>query len=230
MRTLALLLASGALAAPLAAQVSPMPGFEEPRLQTVEYHEGQPIRLVAFPDANLTVMLEPGERIERAALSARGTFDVSVVGNADSLNIRALQPGARAGLTVRTQARTYRFELETGDSLAAAYLVRFVPAEPVPDMPRQAEPLPLVGEYRISGDREIRPSRIGDDGAKTYIEWSAYQALPAVFGIGPGGDEEVVDGHMRGDVFTIDRVYRELVFRFDKEKAVARRSEEPGRS
>jgi len=44
-----------------------------------------------------------------------------------------------------------------------------------------------------------------------------------VFGIGYNGEEEVVDGYMRDGVFTIDRVYGELVFRIDKKRARARR-------
>jgi type IV secretion system protein VirB9 len=42
-----------------------------------------------------------------------------------------------------------------------------------------------------------------------------------VFGIGFNGEEEVVDGYMRDGVFTIDRVYGELVFRIDKKRARA---------
>ena len=50
--------------------------------------------------------------------------------------------------------------------------------------------------------------------------------MPAVFGIGPTGQEEVVNGHMRGSLFTIDRVYGELVFRIDKARAEAHRQQE----
>ena len=91
--------------------------------------------------------------------------------------------------------------------------------------PPSFEPLPITGEYRLSGEAALRPSRIGDDGERTYIEWGKYQSLPAVFGIGANGDEEVVDGYMREGVFTIDRVYTELVFRIDRKRAKARRTQ-----
>jgi type IV secretion system protein VirB9 len=86
-------------------------------------------------------------------------------------------------------------------------------------------PLAISGEYRLSGEAALRPSRIGDDGERTYIEWGKYQSLPAVFGIGTNGEEEVVDGYMREGVFTIDRVYTELVFRIDRKRAKARRTQ-----
>lgn len=85
------------------------------------------------------------------------------------------------------------------------------------------------GQYLLSGDRALMPATIYEDGAKTYILWDENQPMPAVFGIGPSGDEEMVDGHMRAGVFTIDRVYHELVFRIDREKAVARHRVGSGR-
>lgn len=80
-----------------------------------------------------------------------------------------------------------------------------------------------VGRYKLTGARELRPERIEDDGVHTYIFWAEDQALPAVFAIGPVGNEEMVDGYMREGVFTIDRIHRKLVFRIDKKLARAER-------
>ena len=77
--------------------------------------------------------------------------------------------------------------------------------------------------YKLSGEKSLRPSRIGDDGVHTYIEWSEDQALPAVFAVNALGDEEMVDGYMRQDIFTIDRVHQRLVFRIGKKLAKAER-------
>jgi type IV secretion system protein VirB9 len=200
--------------------------MDDPRLQTIAYDPSRPIRLVAFPDANLTVMLLPGESIDRVVLSEGGMFDVRITGSNDSLNIVPLRADAAATLLVDTGQRRYEFELDTGEGLAAAYLVRFLPqqAPPMPVPPvAPIDQAAMTGEYRLSGEQALRPTRIGDDGTRTYIEWGEYQSLPAVFGIGPTGKEEVVDGYMRDGRFTIDRVYAELVFRIDRKKAAARR-------
>jgi type IV secretion system protein VirB9 len=82
--------------------------------------------------------------------------------------------------------------------------------------------------YRLSGEKSLRPSRIGDDGVHTYIEWSEEQALPAVFAVNALGEEEIVDGYMRQDIFTIDRVHQRLVFRIGKKLAKAERAIPPG--
>lgn len=210
------------------AQMAPLPGIEDPRLQTVVYDPTRPVRLVAFPGANLTVMLAPGEQVTRAVVSDEAAFQVRITGSNDSLNILPLRPDAQSSLIVDTAQRHYEFDLDTGEGLAAAYIVRFVAPDsvagmPMPPAPALSPPLELVGNYRLDGERVLRPATIGDDGERTYIEWDEYQSLPAVFGIGPTGAEEVVDGYMRDGRFVIDRVYGELVFRIDKKRAIARR-------
>ncbi len=213
-----------ASAAGAAAQVSPVPGADDPRLQTVSYDPARPVRLVAFPDASLTVVLLPGERIERIAVSDPLAFDARATGTNDSVSILPLRTDATATLLVDTAQRRYEFDLATGEGLAAAYVVRFVGGA----APVSAVPPVMTGEYRLSGEETLLPSKIADDGTRTYLEWDAYQSLPAVFGIGFNGEEEVVDGYMREGVFTIDRVYSELVFRIDKKRAKARRIEKVG--
>ncbi len=82
---------------------------------------------------------------------------------------------------------------------------------------------PPVAIYRLSGERSLRPERIGDDGVHMYLEWREEQALPAVFALNAIGEEEMVDGYMRQGIFTIDRVHQALVFRIGKQRAKAER-------
>ena len=223
MRCLLLVLLVAALPGASFAQQAPTPSFDDPRVQTIAYDPAQPVRLVAFANSTLTVMLLPGDRIERLALSDPDAFDVRVTGPADGLHIAPLRADGAATLVVDTSLRRYEFDLATGEGLAAAYLVRFLD----PNGPSRAAVLtaerPITGKYRLSGERALMPSKIGDDGERTYLEWGEYQSLPAVFGIGTNGEEEVVDGYMREGIFTIDRVYGELVFRIDRKRAQARR-------
>ena len=223
MKSLALALLLVLAPALAAAQVSPTPGLDDPRLQSLAYDPARPTRLVAFPEANLTVMLLPGDFVSQAVLSDPGAFDVRVTEAQDSLNIVALRADAAARLMVDTPHRRYEFDLETGQGLAAAYVVRFVAPSAAGGVAPTPSAQALTGEYRLTGEQALLPARIADDGERTYIEWGKYQSLPAVFGIGTAGEEEVVDGYMRGGVFTIDRVYNELVFRVDDKRARARR-------
>lgn len=236
MKAARLVLSAAFLSSASWAQLASTPGLDDPNVHTISYDPAHLVRLVALPDAPLTVILLPGDRIERTALSDGSAFDVKIVGDDDALSIAALRADADATLLVDTNLRRYEFALETGRGLSAAYLVRFTPQTTPPPLasglapsaPGLSPPAPVIGEYRVTGDSQLRPGSISDDGQRTYIEWGEYQYLPAVFGVGPSGEEEVVDGHMRGGVFTIDRVYGELVFRIDGDRARARRLTEPG--
>lgn len=215
----------GILAVPATGQPAAAPSRDDPRLQTLVYRPGDAVRLVAFPDAALKLLFHPGELVERVVVSDRNTVRAAVVGGGDALELSPLSRDVTAELTVLTNIRQYRLSLETGDSPEAAHLVRLVSDQ------KEGSPIGElrmgVGkwDYIVSGDRVIRPTRISDDGSKTFIEWRPDQALPAVLGIGPSGEEEVVAGYMRGGIFVIDRIYPALVFRIDKQRAEARRGE-----
>lgn len=224
--------ALGLLLVPAAslAQVSPSPSLDDPRFQTIVYEPNMPVRLVAFPDASLKLMFHAREAIRRVVLSDSTAFTASVMERGDTIEIRPQHAGASATLKVETDQHDYQFTLETGEGLAAAYVVRYIAGKETAAAVSTAQPLPgaALHSYRLSGARVLRPDSINDDGLRTFIQWGEGRPLPAVFGIGPSGGEELVAGYMRDDRFVIDRVYPELVFRFDKEVATARRQQ--GRS
>ena len=223
-------------AVPVAAQVFPIPGPETPRIQMAQWRLGEQLVLTALPQTALTVMLEPGERIQRATLGGSQAWQVAISAEEDCFQVTPGPGAVPASLSIETDRRAYSFLLETGDGLQAAYLVRlqFGPAQPQyqapPDSRAQAF-AKAIGDpestWRLRGDRAVRPVSIRDNGMTTVIEYAPGQALPAVFAIGPTGDEEVVDGYMREGLFIIDRVHQELVFRIDRAKATATRSARP---
>lgn len=223
MRLLALLFGLVAIT-PLQAQILPQPSAENPRIQSILWQPGQEIILTTLPMTGLTIMFEPGEQIRRVSINNQQLLDVRVSSERDSLLVLPKAQEPSTGMLVQTDRRDYRFAVRSNEGLTAAYLVKFEfgaqPAQSAQSVPQ------LTGEtwsYRMRGDREVRPASIRDDGLRTVITFARDQALPAVFAIGPTGKEEVVNGHMREGVFVIDRVYSELIFRIDKEKASARR-------
>lgn len=218
-----------ALTTPAVSQMLPQPGADNPRIQSVRWMPGQDILLTALPGTGLTVVLEPGEQIRRVSVDDQRALDVRVSHELDSFLVTPSGEIALGSMLVQTDRRDYRFQLRTDEGLTAAYLVKLEFGDqqaPAAAMP-MAEPSGNLWRYRIRGDRSVRPAQISDDGVRTKILFGPEQALPAVFAIGPTGDEEVVNGYMRSGLFVIDRVHEELVFRIDKEKATARRNEEP---
>lgn len=228
----ALLLLPLLLTGMASAQSVPDIDLASPRLQTAHYQPGGETLLTVLPGAGATVMLGADERVSRVELSQGSGFEVRVSPEANSLIVLAPTHEAAAAMAVTTDRRAYRFALRTGEGLTAALLVRFEygDAAPPPAQLAPLDPAPAAGpawSYRLRGDTTVLPQAIRDDARATYITYAPEQALPAVFAIGPTGEEEMVNGHMRGDVFVIDRVYAELVFRLDEERATARRNPQP---
>ena len=221
---------SGLIAAPVALAAQTVPSLDDanPRLQSVQYEPGERILLTALPESGLTVMLEPGEQIDQVVPGAQFGYQIRVSAERDSFVVLPDASASPTTLTVQTDKRGYQFDLRTGNGLLAAYLVQLeygAPATPVIEEIAPAPgPVGPLWTYRVKGDRSVRPARIVDDGARTWITFGNDQALPAVFTVGPNGKEQVVNGYMRGTDYVIDRVHAELVFRIDKEKATARRA------
>lgn len=198
----------------------------DPRIVAMPVTPSGYLRLRTASDLTQSLLFRQGERITSVILSDPTAFFVTVAGTGDSIALRAASPSAFGVMSIRTSLRSYEFELVTGSASAAPAVVRLVEQEqtywPMPVPLASVDPGDRF-TYRLSGSKALRPAAISDDGAKTYIEWPGDQAMPATFALGPTGDEQMVDGYMRGGIFTIDRVYETLIFRIDKQSATATR-------
>lgn len=229
MKTLLLLAIALCGAAPLAAQVRPTPGTGDPHIQTVDYAPEQVVVLEGAPGYQITVELSPDEQVENVAVGDAGAWQVTANRRGDRLFVKSVMGGVPTNMTVITNVRVYAFELTgftgTGN---LAYTVRFRYPPAAPHSEDDAPTADGDGRYRLRGARALRPSEISDDGTHTYIRWPRDRSLPAVFAIGDTGEEMLVNGMMREDLFVIDSVSRKLVFRIDDHKATATRVA-PGR-
>ena len=228
---LALALIALLAAAPLAAQVRPQAAAGgDPRVQSVEYRADQVVALDVAPGYQLMLEFAPDERIESVAVGDSAAWQVTPNRNGDRVFVKPLQ-SLPSNLTVVTSARLYAFELNPlfGPSPEMAYVVRFTyPAAETASA--ETGPAALAGRYRLSGARALRPSRISDDGRHTYIEWPRDRTLPAVYALDERGQEALVNGMMRDDLFVIDAVVPRLVFRIDRDVARAERVAESERN
>ena len=217
-------------ASPLTAQVRPQAiAGGDPRVQSVEYRPDQVVALDVAPGYQLMLEFAPDERIESVAVGDSGAWQVTPSRSGDRVFVKPLQ-SLPSNMTVVTSARLYAFELNPlfGASPDMAYVVRFSYPAPA-DASAEAEPAAVAGRYRLSGARALRPSRISDDGRHTYIEWPRERALPAVYALDERGQESLVNGMMRDDLFVIDAVVPRLVFRIDRDVARATRVAESRR-
>lgn len=218
------------LATPVAAQVIPTPDPTNPRLQSVRAMAGQEISLVALPQTDLMLLFPPYETIQSVETD-EPTIGYSISSERNALALSPRTEGALGRVKVTTDRASYSFTLRTGIDLMAAYMVRIADAADWGATRSQANNSAAGSErwwsYQIKGHDAVKPVGIRDDGEKTYILFAPNQLLPAIFAISPTGDETLTNGYMRGSQFVLDRVWAELVFRIDDNKATARRNERP---
>lgn len=206
------------------AQVRPFPVGGDPRLQAVDYHRDQVVRIAGAPGYQITIALAPDEKVESVAVGDSAAWQVTANRGGNMLFVKPVQGGA-TNMTVITNARFYAFELVSGEGGAAPYEVRFrYPSEEARNGPSHPPgPTHIIGEYWLKGAHALRPARMSDDGEKTWIEWSPEVLLPAVFIIDDHGRESLANGNMRGPYYVIDSVHDRLLFRIDRETARATR-------
>ena len=220
-----LFLALALVGAPASAQIRPQPGQGDPRIQSVDYDASQVIQIQAAPGYQVTLELGSDEQIENVAVGDSGAWQVTANRAGSRLFVKPIQAGVSTNMTVVTNVRTYAFELVPlgGPSPDMAFTIRFrYPAAATALASAEAE-LIIEGRYRLSGERTLRPSRISDDGRHTYIEFPRDRALPAIYAVDDRGQESLVNGMMRDDLFVIDSVVPRLVFRIDQHVARATR-------
>lgn len=222
---IALALAGATWSVAASSQVRPQPSGGDARLQSVAYREDQIVTLELAPGYQMSLAFAPDETIESVAVGDAGAWTVVPTKRGNHLFLKLQAEGVSTNMTVVTGIRTYLFDLQPlpGPSAMMAYAVKFT--YPTVDEPAQAKVAEarIVGHYRVSGDRRLRPSGIADDGTSTYIEWPDSVALPAVYAIDDSGRETLVNGMMRDGIYVIDGVSGRLTFRIDRRVARATR-------
>ena len=215
------------LTAPALGQVRPQPGAGDPHLQSVAYDSNQIVQLEAAPGYQLTVELSPDEQVKNVAVGDGTAWQVSVNHAGDHLFIKPSAPVA-TNMTVITSVRIYNFDLVpiSAPMPDTPYTVHFTYPEiaAASDGEQYVDVSPLrraQSRYRISGDRTLRPDSVSNDGTHTYISWSRDKSIPAIFTVGPAGEEMLTNGGMRDDLYVVDGVPGELIFRVDGRTAQA---------
>ncbi len=76
--------------------------------------------------------------------------------------------------------------------------------------------------WRLSGDRSVAPLQIFSDAARTWLQWSPRQTLPALIGLSEQG-ERVLSYRQQGPYTVVEGHWSQLQFRAGTRQASARR-------
>ena len=222
-RTTALALALVLFAAPAGAVV-PHPGDGDPRIHVVAYDAGQVVELHGVLGYQLSVEFDPQERIENVAIGDSLGWQVTPNRKANLLFLKPMAARPDTNMSVVTNLRRYNFQLSVRGRTAAKtipYTVRFLYAPPVMAVVEAPPPPPPPADrnhaYSYKGSTNALPSRLFDDGEATYFQFREHEDLPAIFAVEPGGEEAVVNFHMRDGLIVVDRLAPAFVLRRGKE-------------
>lgn len=222
-------LALALVATPLAAQ--------DPRLVTVPYDEASVTRIEGRVKVQATIRFSDDEAIENVAIGDSQAWQVTPNKQANLLFIKPLAARAATNMTVVTSKRTYLFDLVASPRSKPIYVVSFTyPDEPLEEMqladartatereavndPRAVvDPAELNFAWTGSGEQELLPTRIYDDGEATYLVWPEGRPVPAILITDAKGTEGPVNFTVRGDTIIVDGVPRQIILRSGKESA-----------
>jgi type IV secretion system protein VirB9 len=223
-RLLAFALAVSALiAAPARAEPE---GPADPRVRTFTYAPDQVTPLEGHYGYQIMVEFGPDERIENVAIGDSLAWQVTPNRRADTLFLKPIERNATTNLAVVTSRRRYAFVLTAREAFgpddpSLTFRVRFRYPETVAAA-AASEPEPTVANaaYSVAGSTRNVPSRIFDDGTRTYMVWPADAATPAVFALSAAGEETVVNFSMRGSTMVVERVGPAFILRNGAERTL----------
>jgi type IV secretion system protein VirB9 len=169
--------------------------------------------------------------VKDVAIGDSADWEVSVNKEGNRLFLKAVQPGGATNMTVVTSIRTYNFDLEALGQPSAdmpyTLVFRYPRPKAEPDDAQYVDVSAItrrLSRYRLSGNRELRPTSISEDGKHTYISWPSSAPIPAIYAVDQSGKEVLVNGMMgTDDVYVVDGAPRLLTFRIDRAVASAER-------
>lgn len=232
-------LATATLSAPAMAQ-------DDPRLVERLYDPTQVVRIEGKVNVQSTIRFGDGESIENVAIGDSQAWQVTPNRRANLLFVKPLAPRATTNMTVVTNRHTYLFDLVANPNARhPLYILSFTyPEELLP--PEEEEGAALAGterpnalemaaanddfavldptdlnfDWERSGDANLLPEQIYDNGEATFLTWPAGRSMPAILLKDHEGDEGPVNFAVRGDVIVLDLVPAEIVLRSGDSEAL----------
>ncbi len=222
-----------------AAEV-PVPVATDSRIKTFVYSENDVFNLVAHYGYQSNIEFPANETIETISIGNKVGWQVVTAGR--RLFIRPTLASARTNMTIITSKRAYQFDITAVPAVYSpeeelAYVVRFyypddkknrVQPAPYSDDPFRQDsapaPIPVIApasaggdnyNYTYTGDENIAPQKVYDDGRSTYFRLSPAVASPSFAVVSADKGETPASAYQKGEYWVVDGVASQFVVRQD---------------
>ena len=220
-----------ALNAPAYGATLPMPGGSDPRIQHLSYFEGDVYELPLAIGIVTTLVFDDEATLTSAQIGDSTSWHVERLANKNMLALKPLEYDGATNLTVTDSAgRIYTFDLKprSGYSGGSAYRIHFDYPERDAKRRQEKERLDLQRtqfdamldgrrdanrNYTYAGSASLRPTRMFDDGSKTYLAFPKNAPRPAIFLVNPDGTERIVEHRSADGFLIVDLVGRQFTLR-----------------
>ena len=213
-----------AVSGPGLSAVLPESGPGDPRIRIVHFDPNEVVELRATLGYQMTIEFGLGERIENVSIGDGLGWQITPNHKANLLFLKPLDASSVTDMTVITNLRRYAFDLSAhkaprrGDR-NLIFRLRFDYPEPfvaVPEprpTPPPEPPRDVNHAYRFQGSAKALPTRVFDDGNRTYFAFSPTAEYPAIFAVDPDGKEAIVNSAARDGFMVVDRLAAAFVLR-----------------
>lgn len=215
------------------------PALADERLVEVRYDAAKVYRVEGKPKVQATIRFGEDEAIENVAVGDSNAWQITPNKRANLLFVKPLLARANTNMTVVTNKRTYLFDLVASPNGSPMYVLSFkYPEPPKPKIDATAQlaanapaaapvvttdtvdPAQMNFAWSKSGDEQLLPENIFDDGEATFLTWPEGRSVPAILITDAAGTEGPVNFTVRGNTIVVEGVPPQIVLRAGKDRAL----------
>lgn len=216
---------------PVFAVRYPRPSAFDDRIKVMVYHPEDVFRFTGHYGYQTAVVLAEDEEVASIAMGDTTSWQIVPQGN--RILIKPIEKDATTNMTLITNKREYLFELYAEEAIdindpAMSFKISFLyPDEEEREYRKNntssaaeidlSHPEKYNFNYSISGNEEIAPVKIFDDGEFTYLQFRDKNAeLPAIFAVDENLRESTVNYHLSTDgknLVVVEQVFKKLSIR-----------------
>ncbi len=208
------------LAGPALAETTPRPMGVDARSTSALYQEGQVYKIYTQLRRVTLIKLADGERFVDFKAGDTESFLFSDTEGDNAILVKPVVRGAVTNGVIITNRRFYLVELHETAKRRPHYAVNFYAPVARRSSGAAAEPRGAPKDYviaRRSGNRQVAPVRIWDDGQKTYFQFGPDAPIPNIYRADERGREYLVNARSNGRTVTVGRRSDRWVIRYGDE-------------